>query len=743
MRDLTDEVGKLQPLPDEIASALRREFAEIGQAIRELMPQYAGASLGEQMRALTEEIAKLSPPVRAEEIAEALRKDLGEIAETLKNAVPPGALTSLEQEVRALGARVEANRASLQDHPVIADIERSLADLRHRLEVMAPIGDVASLAETVRTLSTRADAIASEVAAPGRLHQLDEAIATLRELAGHIASPADIAALSRDIQALAEKVDNSARPDDQSSAAMMTLDRRLADMAAAFDSRQAEAVAIPGDLEALFQKLSDRIDSVELRSADPGALNGLNGLDGRIAGLADKLDASHAQLGRLDSVERGVAELVEQIQALRAQNDDKLQAIQRELVDNATRAVSEPAEAIRRDVATLKELQSAIDRRTQDTFEAVYGTIEQVVDRLASIEEDRRPKENSGLHNPGPHIPGSHDPGSHNPGLHHPEPPKPGPKASAEKAAPVLVADAPALAPAASPLRERLILAMEDAKPGAASRAPLVSDLPPDAPLEPGSGGRRGRAMAGTIDRIAGSDGAPSAAAAVTGEAAPAVRANFVAAARRAAQAVADEQNGTPTTRFAVTGEAKGKRSGAFVMRFGPQIKAVIVGISVVAIVLGALRLAIDLFTGPSGSSGAPATEMQAPDTAPIAPPVMPANPPTPGRGAGLGGGPSAPAMPRRSRRKSATRTRRSRPENWPRTGPRSRCRPPSAAGPSSLRPRPAIRPRATRSGRASPTAPACHRTLWRRRPGSSALPVAASRWRTSASAACTRRASA
>jgi localization factor PodJL len=613
VRDLTDEVAQLKPLTDEIAAALRREFTEIGQAIRESMPQSAGASLEEQMRALTEEIARLSPSTRAEEIADALRKDLGEIAETLRNAVPPGALVSLEQQMRELGSRVEGNRASLQDHPVIAEIE-------------------ASLAETVRTLSAKADAIANQVAAPERLHQLNEAIATLREVTGHIATPADIAALSRDIQALAEKVDNSVQPE-----AVMTLDRRLSEMAAAFEGRQAEAVAIPPDLEALFEKLSNRLDSIELRSSDPGALHSL---DGRIAGIADKLDVSHAQLGRLDTVERGVADLVDQIQALRTHSDDKMQAIHRELIDNATRAVSEPAEAIRRDVATLKELQSAIDRRTQDTFEAVYGTIEQVVDRLASIEEDRRPKDDLGPQIPGSQNPGPTNPGPHNPGLHDPGPHNPGPKAAAEKVAPVLVADAPALAPPAAPLRERLILAMEDAKPGAVARS-LTSELPPDAPLEPGSGGRRVRAMAGAIDRIAGADAAPVVAPPTTGEAEPALRTNFVAAARRAAQAVAGEQSApaTPTTHFAVTGEPKGKRSGAFVMRFGPQIKAVIVGISVVAIVLGALRLALDLFTASGAPASAPATEMQAPETPPIAPPAMPANPPTPGKGAGLGSG--------------------------------------------------------------------------------------------------------
>jgi len=85
---------------------------------------------------------------------------------------------------------------------------------------------------------------------------------------------------------------------------------------------------------------------------------------------------TNAAIGSLDDLTSNMRTISQNIQALRTQNDDKLQTIQRELIDNATRAVSEPAEAIRRDVATLKELQSAIDRRTQDTFEAVYGTIE-------------------------------------------------------------------------------------------------------------------------------------------------------------------------------------------------------------------------------------------------------------------------------------------------------------------------------------------------------------------------------
>jgi localization factor PodJL len=82
-----------------------------------------------------------------------------------------------------------------------------------------------------------------------------------------------------------------------------------------------------------------------------------------------------------------------QLKVLLAQN---LANLQQQVATTAADAISGPAESIRRDVASLKEIQASVDRRTQDTFEAVYGTIERIVDRLATIEEELRER------NPGP-----------------------------------------------------------------------------------------------------------------------------------------------------------------------------------------------------------------------------------------------------------------------------------------------------------------------------------------------------
>jgi localization factor PodJL len=183
--------------------------------------------------------------------------------------------------------------------------------------------------------------------------------------------------------------------------------------------------------------------------------------------------------------------------------------------------------------------------------------------------------------------------------------------------------------------------------PAPQPRQPLVADLPPDAPLEPGSGGRRIRAMASAIDRIAASELTAGNLPSASAETDPAVRANFVAAARRAAQAVTGEQASQPAARSAAAATSQEKKTAkppsAFMSKWGPRIKSLLVGISVIAIVLGGLRLAFNFFGSSSVPPSPPVSEIQGapsgppPSTPSIVPPAPPAQTPPSGKGASLG----------------------------------------------------------------------------------------------------------
>ena len=106
--------------------------------------------------------------------------------------------------------------------------------------------------------------------------------------------------------------------------------------------------------------------------------------------LEQRLHELATQIGALQGTAPGGAGLdafLGQLKALLAQN---LAVLQQQVATSAAGAINGPAESIRRDVASLKEIQASVDRRTQDTFEAVYGTIERIVDRLAAIEDELR-----------------------------------------------------------------------------------------------------------------------------------------------------------------------------------------------------------------------------------------------------------------------------------------------------------------------------------------------------------------
>jgi localization factor PodJL len=303
----------------------------------------------------------------------------------------------------------------------------------------------------------------------------------------------------------------------------------------------------PATFDAGIRTLAGRLDAVGISAT---GLVALEGLEHRIGALVEKLASfeSHCR----DGADRRMDELLDELRELRAQNEGSLAAIQQQIAAKAADAAVNPAESIRRDVASLKEIQTSVDRRTQDTFEAVYGTIEEVVDRLGIIENELRSR--------------------------------------------------PQWSEMAARLHHR-----------------AVPQLDPDAPLDSGPSARRGRVEA-QIDRIAASQDGKG--VAKPGDAEP-VRAKFVTAARRAAQAVVGEQRHAPPSAkpspYAGEGRGVGRKQektrqdmarnfalGTPLQRPGrrerprPQAKSVRLGVSIL-LVLGVLGVAIDLFHAPAG----------------------------------------------------------------------------------------------------------------------------------------------
>jgi len=550
--------------------------------------------LQEQLRQITSRIEALRPSGDLETAINGLRADLAEIGRSFTEALPRRALESLEIEIKALAERIDHSRLFGADSTALAAIERSLAELREALRGLTPAEGLVGLDEAVKALANKVDSVIAKDD-PAVLQQLESAIDALRGIVSHVASNDTLTRVADDVRALSAKVDGiaksaagtptlaalenridvlagalSAKVDCIASTTanaptLAALENRIDVLAGALNASTEAGHAVPRELEKLLSGLIEKLEWVQLTHTDHTALAHL---EDRIAALVKRLDASDARFGLLEGVERGLSDLLVYIEQLRSSN-------------GAAGVAKAPvaAAAIEHQVAEIKQT----GRRTRGSLEDMQGTVEHVVDRLATIESDMRVDRAK----PAPvEVLPTVEPQTLAPSEHPPEP-----------AAMSLASIEPDIAPRSSqfePPSQRLAAL-------AAARTPIDPSLPPDHPLEPGSAGRS-RNPPPAADRIAASE-------AVVGSKPPVIpdpgggKPDFIAAARRAAQAAAA---GSPYDKASVK---VGAATGAPPKKRTERLRTIIVAAAVVVIVVGGFHIISRLFEDGTGAPTPAQTE--------------------------------------------------------------------------------------------------------------------------------------
>jgi localization factor PodJL len=593
------------------------------------VPAVDFSSLENQLREITARIEALQPSSGIEQAITAIRTDLADIGRQLNEALPRRALESLEIEVRALGARIDHSRQCGVDPNALTGIERGLADIREALRALTPAENLIGFNEAVTALSQKVDLILARDD-PSALQQLETAIGGLRGVVSHVASNDTLTRVAEEVRALAAQVDAIANHTSVGQAvsvleqrigalagqvdgiagntgsgqafsaleqridalagqvsgiagnaatgnAVSALEQRIDNLTAALTASSEAGQAVPRDLEKMLAGLIEKLEWVQLTHTDHAALAHL---EDRIAALVQRFDASDARLDHLEAIERGLADLLVHLEQMRGM-----------MAGAGAAPGSSAPPAIERQVAQIKQSE----RRTQDSLEAVHGTVEHVVDRLASIE--------SGLHRD---TANRAEPPAAAPPANEPAPYEREPERSAALPSPLLQ---PALGyPEASTPRIP------------PSRSPIDPSLPPDHPLEPGSTVSRTRPVASAAERVSASEAA-------VGSAKPPVisdseRPNFIAAARRAAQAAAWEASGQNGKGATGALEAPAQ-SGAL----SDRMRKLIVAGSAVLIAVGCLRIATKLYEN-NRSNGTTQVQSEAVHSAPAPEAALPSAPP-------------------------------------------------------------------------------------------------------------------
>ena len=574
-------------------------------------------SLERQLQQITSQMETLRRPDGLDQSIAAFREELAEIRRSLTEALPRRAIESLENEIRSLAQRIDRSREDGADRDTLASIERALNDIYGVVRTLTPAEQLAGYDTAIRNLSDKIDLIVRASPDNG-VEQMQGAIAALRGVASNIASNEAIGQLSDHLQALGQKIDRLAATGGTDM--LSALEHRIAMLTNAMESRPQAAPADSSHLEAAVRALSERID--HLGHAD-GA-SSMAQIEQRIAYLLERLEGTDQRAGNTGRIEEHLTEILRHLeyqrQALAGIGDSAAapsEQIERGIVDS-----------IRRELIEVRDSQAVNDRRTQDTLEAVHSTLSHVVDRLATIEGDLRRVPSAPLQPAMPQRPAVTQvpmetfaaPAAVDPAQHmRPELPNPVTLPRSPDLAPAMPFDASDLQTASGPGE-----GTQPPKPRPAPRAPIDSTLPPDYPLEPGA---RSQAKS-AAERLAGSE--PTDAAPASGEGSS--KSNFIAAARRAAQAAAaaNTEKSSRLTAAADAARSAATKAGLNIRTARSSSDAakpsrtrpLLVGVSVVLIVLSGFRLAMNFLDG--GESAPPAADKSsvtapAPDATPPA----------------------------------------------------------------------------------------------------------------------------
>ncbi len=482
-----------------------------------------------------------------------LRAELAEIGAMIRDALPRESIEALESEVRALTARIDSERRAGVDNTAIAGTERGLAEVRDTLRTLPRSENLAGFNRIVQSLSQKIDQIAGASQDPATFTQIEKAIVVLRDAVSKVASNDAVQRLSEEVLALSKKIEQISTAPDGFSA----IERQIATIADALQQSRATGAA-PIDaagLETVVKGIADKVDQLHASHTDQTALGGL---EQRIMTALERLDSSEERLNQLGTIERSISDLQSQI---------KQQRLSAERAD----AGRTETEALKRDF-----------QRTQDTLEKMHNTLGQVVDRLATIETGIRSNASPRAAEPAPNHPSIPVSASSTQSGYQPSPSA----ASAARANP---------------------------HPAPPERRPIDPSLPPNHPLEPGAG--RARGGASPADRIAASEAAlENVRPGATSD--PGGSSNFIAAARRAAQAATAEA--PPRQPRALERESGPSAKG----RFGERLRKLLLGAAVVVLALAGLHFAASQFwfaTTPADNphttnSGAPSTTPTSPE---------------------------------------------------------------------------------------------------------------------------------
>ncbi|MBX9760248.1 MAG: hypothetical protein K2Y29_15835 [Beijerinckiaceae bacterium] len=369
--------------------AVVQSVAQIRAELEAQNPIKAVKALDGRIDALARKVGEAATRTDVDAHFEQLGKRLDAMHRDLAERAPEG--RKLEAMMSALQARIEEARTAAGP----AEMRDLVGQLMGRLDQAVGAGanpaTIAALEEQITRVAARLDHHnTGDLAPPSQSADLARIEATLDAIVQRLENPLPLAAAEQvqaTVRLLIERFEATLRT-GVTGETLSAIERRLADVADRLDApvtaeldtarlegmiqdlaarMQAPGVA-PADVAEIKEtlaRLADRMETALRGDADPRALRAL---EEQIAALSARTGPADGP--GLASLERSLGQIHEQMERLRSELDGPAR------------------EAIEREIADLRSMHTASDRRTHATLNAVHETLEKVVDRLAMLEDE-------------------------------------------------------------------------------------------------------------------------------------------------------------------------------------------------------------------------------------------------------------------------------------------------------------------------------------------------------------------
>ncbi|UDL92271.1 peptidoglycan-binding protein [Mesorhizobium sp. PAMC28654] len=313
------QANSFDPEPFE---RIEKRIASLAQQIEEVAQDRPGSEVADRLNMLSNRVDDLAGRANLPEQAmERLAKQIALIADKIDHApAMPDAdyiFQGLEQRFDVLSGMMERRQgdAIQQGNMLFRDLERRLDEVADRLDQRMPQVDSASIMEAIDARFT----------------------------------------------ALAQRIETRA-PDTAGEAAIRGLESRLEDISSRLDASAAQVAGI-----------------------DPALIRSL---EAQVAGLSAHLSKPSTPLPEFEDISPRLNEIEKSLAGTR----DSILGAAREAAENAVRSMAGSSAntaavtGLAQDLKTLESLTRRSDERNSRTFEAIHDTLLKIVDRLGSLE---------------------------------------------------------------------------------------------------------------------------------------------------------------------------------------------------------------------------------------------------------------------------------------------------------------------------------------------------------------------